>query len=81
MSCPGLEGRGEDEGAAVEDELAALPGDQRVEGGKRASLAGQGEDVAGGAFPGPVPGGQAGQLGQAGRSAGVMPGQPLVGRA
>ena len=37
---------------------AALPGDQRVEGGEGAFLAGQGEDVAGGAFAGPVPGGR-----------------------
>ena len=81
MSCPGLQYGGEDEGAAVEDVLAALPGDQRVEGGKHASLARQGEDVAGGAFPGPVPGGQPGQPGQAGRGAGVVPGQPLVGQA
>jgi hypothetical protein len=28
---PGPEGRGEDEGAAVEDILAALPSDQRVD--------------------------------------------------
>ena len=81
VSCPGLEGRGEDEGAAVEDVLAALPGDQRVEGGKRTSLARQGEDVGGGAFPGPVPGGRPGQPGQAGRCAGVVPGQPLVQQA
>jgi crotonobetainyl-CoA:carnitine CoA-transferase CaiB-like acyl-CoA transferase len=51
--------------------LAALAGDQRVEGSERTSLAGHGEDVAGGAFPGPVPGGQPGQPGQAGRGAGV----------
>jgi hypothetical protein len=57
VSCPGLEGYGEDEGAAVEEVLAALPGDQRVEGGKRASLAGQGEDVDGGAFPVQCPAG------------------------
>src|SRR5512135_254047 len=81
VSCPGLEGRGQHEGAAVEDVLAALPGDQRVEGGKRESFAGQGEDVAAGAFPGPVYGGQPGQPGQAGRGAGVVPGQPLVQQA
>src|SRR5579871_3110928 len=77
VSCPGLEGGGEGECAAVEDVLAALPGDQRVEGGEGAAFAGQGEDVAGGALAGPVPGGQPGQRGQAGRGAGVVPGQPL----
>jgi hypothetical protein len=36
VSCPGLEG----EGAAVKDVPAALPGDEGVQGGKGASLAG-----------------------------------------
>ena len=69
-----LEGGGEGEGAAVQDVLAALAGDQGVEGGEGASLAGQGEDVGGGALAGPVPGGQPGQLGQVIRCAGVVPG-------
>ena len=67
MSLPGLEGGGESEGAAVEDVLAALPGDQRVEGSESASLAGQGEDVGGRVFAGPVAGPQPGQPGQARR--------------
>ena len=39
-----------------------------------AGIAGRGEDVGGRAFAGPVPSGQAGQLGQACGSAGVVPG-------
>jgi hypothetical protein len=59
VSCPGLEGGSEDQGAAVEDVLAALTGDERVERSEGSSLAGQGEDVDGGALTGPVPGRQA----------------------
>src|SRR5947207_13799962 len=81
VSCPGLEGGGEGEGAAVKDVPAALPGDEGVQGGEGTSLAGQGEDVGCGAFAGPVPGGQPGQPGQPFWCAGVVPGQPLVEQA
>ena len=81
MSCPGLEGGGEDQGAAVEDVLAALTDDERVERCDGSSLARQGEDVGGGALTGPVPGWQAGHRGQPGRGVGVVPGEPLVEQA
>jgi hypothetical protein len=81
LSCPGLEGGGEGEGAAVKDVPAALPGDEGVQGGEGASLAGQGEDVSCGTSAGPVPGGQPGQPGQPVWCAGVVPGEPLVEQA
>jgi len=74
VSWPGLESGGEGERAVVEGVLAALPGDEGVEGGEGTSFAGQGEAVGGRAFAGPGPGGQAGQLSQARGSVGVVPG-------
>src|SRR5260370_29084746 len=55
---PGLGGCCEGEGAAVEDLLSALPGDQRAERAEGASFAGEDQDVGRGASAAPVPGWQ-----------------------
>jgi hypothetical protein len=52
---PALGGGGQGERGAVEDVQAALTDDQGVERSERSSLAGQVDDVGGGAFPDPVP--------------------------
>ena len=73
---PGLGGGGEGEGAAVEDVLAALPGDQRVERAEGASFAGEDQVVGRGAFAQPVPGWQLHPLAEA-RGVRVAAGEPV----
>jgi len=52
---PGVNRGGEGEGTAVEELWSALACEERAEGAERPSLAGEGEDVTGGAFALPVP--------------------------
>ena len=75
---PRLGGSCEREGTAVEDVLAALPDEQCVEGTEGPCLAGQREDVGGGAFSGPVPGWKGDMGGEAAGGLRIMSGQPLV---
>jgi hypothetical protein len=61
--------------------LAALPGDQRVERAERSPSAGEVEDVGGGAFAAPVPGGEPAVLREPCWGLGVASGKPFVEQA
>jgi hypothetical protein len=72
---PAVASRASGAGKELEAALAEV---QLVQGAEGPALTGQNEDVGGGAFAVPVPGGQPGALGQTGGSGLVPVGQPVV---